>query len=518
MPVDIDDDYQATNNLTIENWEWVDVEGAGVDATGTEDIAADVESLVADNRLLVFPPGTYLVDSPIAIDGTTNFGLYCPEGGATFTEGSNLSGDETHFNVGTSSLVSEFVMAGFESDTTTATFLELFAESAHVSELTFTNEKTGVGTNALSSFHIAGGCYATDSNGNVVPPNGKMVFENVDMLQGGAAINLDSDDPGGFYIGGNHAGAVEFRDCHVGAFPNNGIYASDPAPSSSVGGNNGPVRVYGGSFENGRVSNIRIGGDGSVVRDAVIRLNNVKTGFDPDASGSFLRGVWVRRGHGHVIENVRVVIDTGAGDDSLEGIGISPPAGRVAVRDCHITVNDPCYAVKAVAYDGSRGDTGVILDGVTVEGSADATGKAFAAWVDRANSSVRDVTVRQPNRWGLGIAADNVTVEGGFFEDDGTAAVSARNVTGATIIDPVLASGSAIDVTADATNTEIETRAGYSAVTDSGTLTVVNGWGRNTGPPGSTGQWNGNGYEGVHVRDTLNGSNYVYIDGAWRST
>jgi len=45
--------------------------------------------------------------------------------------------------------------------------------------------------------------------------------------------------------------------------------------------------------------------------------------------------------------------------------------------------------------------------------------------------------------------------------------------------------------------------------------TVVNGLGQNAGDPNTTGKWNGNGYEGLIVRDTVNANTYIYNNGTW---
>lgn len=48
-----------------------------------------------------------------------------------------------------------------------------------------------------------------------------------------------------------------------------------------------------------------------------------------------------------------------------------------------------------------------------------------------------------------------------------------------------------------------------------GTRIRVYGWGENAGDPNTTGQWNGNGEEGVAVVDTTNNVKYVYRGGSW---
>lgn len=47
------------------------------------------------------------------------------------------------------------------------------------------------------------------------------------------------------------------------------------------------------------------------------------------------------------------------------------------------------------------------------------------------------------------------------------------------------------------------------------TRVLIDGWGENAGDPSSTGDWNGNGREGVSVVDTSNNTKYVYRGGSW---
>lgn len=44
---------------------------------------------------------------------------------------------------------------------------------------------------------------------------------------------------------------------------------------------------------------------------------------------------------------------------------------------------------------------------------------------------------------------------------------------------------------------------------------VANGLGYNAGDPSTTGDWNGNGIEGLTVRDTTNSNTYIYNNGTW---
>lgn len=69
--------------------------------------------------------------------------------------------------------------------------------------------------------------------------------------------------------------------------------------------------------------------------------------------------------------------------------------------------------------------------------------------------------------------------------------------------------GSAVDVSVNAPSPSI-------TVNNSGTRTLVNGWGTNAGNPQTGGQFNGAGSpDGVMVRDTTNAVSYARIGGSW---
>jgi len=57
---------------------------------------------------------------------------------------------------------------------------------------------------------------------------------------------------------------------------------------------------------------------------------------------------------------------------------------------------------------------------------------------------------------------------------------------------------------------------GLSVTTTANTVrAVINGWGVNNGNPTSTGQWFGNGYEGLRVLDTTGPTKYLYRNAGW---
>lgn len=71
-----------------------------------------------------------------------------------------------------------------------------------------------------------------------------------------------------------------------------------------------------------------------------------------------------------------------------------------------------------------------------------------------------------------------------------------------------------LDASAEETETKAEARL-LNGVSDGGTRTLREDVGKNSGDPSNTGQWNGNGREGIEVVDTSNGAKYTYRGGTW---
>ena len=82
----------------------------------------------------------------------------------------------------------------------------------------------------------------------------------------------DGGDSRPFYVPGEHAGEVEFRNCYMKRFDDNGIYASSPGKDYGKGGR---VVIDGCFAHNCDVASYRLGGTNSVVRNSVV-LNDAR--------------------------------------------------------------------------------------------------------------------------------------------------------------------------------------------------------------------------------------------------
>jgi hypothetical protein len=98
--------------------------------------------------------------------------------------------------------------------------------------------------------------------------------------------------------------------------------------------------------------------------------------------------------------------------------------------------------------------------------------------------------------------------------------ISNNIVDGGSQADHFVGRGSSITIE-DSTiaNNEVSglVNARYGNLVGSGQATRVNldGVGYNSGDPSVGGDWNGNGREGIIVRDDINGNTYIYNNGTW---
>jgi len=131
--------------------------------------------------------------------------------------------------------------------------------------------------------------------------------------------------------------------------------------------------------------------------------------------------------------------------------------------------------------------------------NAGGIGDLDAGGGDNDNNTLRDnlVDLTGVNAMGVEIGAvSNVKVTGNriFGNEDGVVANGATDLA---------LRNNTIDVSGQARNL-------------SGTRITVNGWGQSSGPPASTGEWSGQGIQGVGVRDVSNDKLFLYLQGAWR--
>lgn len=347
----------------------VDAVEAGADPEGKTPINDVVEAHVADDTLLSFPGGTYLIQ-PLGISGISNFGIAASyDDPPTFVPARGACRPASPYLLFTG--IEDFLLDGVTFDFTRIESggpLYLFPE----------------GESAIRKVRVTGSCreQITTVRIDVNDEDDETLVEN---------LVAENDDGGselltGVYVGKNHAGTLTFRDCRVRGFSNNGLYASAPGNDD---GRDGEVHVVGGRYENNNISGIRLGSTGATARDASVVVDE-----SPPANGAVnARGIRLRGRRGQLVEGCDVYVGPGT-ERSFGAVVVHPDTAGATVRATEMTVDhDTTPALQA--FPPSRSvSSRLVLEDLTIDG--DSAG-AYAALVDSRDGTVfRDCTITQP--------------------------------------------------------------------------------------------------------------------------
>jgi len=347
---------------------FVDVTEAGADPDGDAPIDDVLRDAVADDTLLYFPGGTYRIET-VKLADAHNFGLVgSREETVIFKPAVDAQAIDNHFL--RFLYMSDLLVEGIELD---------FTASGHGGLVQVLAE----GDFAVRDVRTRG-AVPKDAIG--------WMFEVVDDNSAGTVENLALPDGGhpdgnsvGLYVGRSHAGEIRFESCHVADFPNNGLYASTPGADDGGGGQ---VHVRGGRYANNNIANVRIGGDGSAVRDVTIVMDEVPP-YDPTTLNA--RGIRIRRGRDHVVENCEIRIGPDGGD-GYGAIVHHAGAGPTTVRDTDVVVDrDEAYAVNVFSAPGVSG--GPTFRNVRITGEASGGAAVFVQ--NRGGIEFRECVVDQ---------------------------------------------------------------------------------------------------------------------------
>ncbi|RDI69725.1 twin-arginine translocation signal domain-containing protein [Halopelagius longus] len=362
-PTDANPNIERPESLQSRFGTVKNVADAGITPGGDEPIDEQLNNLLADDTLLVFPGGKYPVQK-LEFNGYTNTGLISEKGAAP-------------------TIVP--TVPATEIDNLFVRFLEV--EDFYIDGMNFDFTKDG-----------HGGVIQILGNGNFVARNlriqGKMPdkrlpsnpaafhFDVHDGSSRGVVENIVAKDGGhnggnaiGIYVGKEHAGEIVIRNCKVENFPNNGLYASAPGRSEpNFQGQDGPVHVEGGVYKNNNIANIRIGSTDSTVKNARVVVDKVP----PHPDGLLnVRGIRLRGKHGQVVENCKIRLGKNAGT-GFGALVFHPDTGRATVRDTNIVVDrNGIHAINALPVQRSGAPTGSKFQNVEVSGAA-AYGRAVA--------------------------------------------------------------------------------------------------------------------------------------------
>nr|WP_243645210.1 right-handed parallel beta-helix repeat-containing protein [Natrarchaeobius chitinivorans] len=400
----------------------VNVVDAGADDTGDEPITPVLEDLRADDTAFVFPEGRYYVDSQFRFTGFENVGFFGRNATLVPANYHDFDGPRYRmFRLGVSyNPGRELRFEGFDVDQR-APNTGIRVIEASVSRNLEVRDVT------IDGEHDSGtwgpGMFA------VVDPDGRGVVERFRAPDGGVHAD-ETPHAGNVWRGpigieaNTNVGYLEFSDCELGGFPDNGLYAVN---------DEGTVVVDGGRFANSNGANVRIGGKGSVIRDATVEVDRTRPSDDSQ------RGVRLENGDDLRVEGVDVSITSPqptshaisvmntcrasriedvsieiSGDRVNHGIVVSPNAGYCHIVDGEIR-HDAAGGYPLWIRDTDKQDR-VLVELFDVSGEAGVTSAGFRDGIrcGRDNCRFSHVTVDQPgrdgvDRNGLVIAGDDAT-------------------------------------------------------------------------------------------------------------
>jgi len=387
----------------------VDVTDVGIDDTGSESIVDDLERLrdrheLQSGTLLYFPEGRYYMDRMFRMTGFDQFGMYGD--GATLVPADyhNIQDGQhklfrlgVHYNPGGTLVVENFEVDQTAPDTGVRVLETGVSDRLEVRDIDIRG-KHDSGAWGPGRFTL------TDSDGTGVvrrfrAPDGGDYTANTphDKLWRG---------PSGIICNTYNKGRMTFRECELGGFPDNGLYAA---------GSKGQVRVWRGKYKNSNGANVRVGGPNSQVigvdvevdrnwdetksqrgirvektDDIEIRDCNVRIAADtPNSHGISVQ--WdVEKAY---LKGNRVVMDS---DVFNHAICIAARTGDVTVYKTDVELNTPGGAAFHIDGQGSD-DEWAMLAQVDISGTAGDKWNRSAIYNMRNNVEFRAVTVDQTN-------------------------------------------------------------------------------------------------------------------------
>ncbi|WP_227373547.1 right-handed parallel beta-helix repeat-containing protein [Haladaptatus halobius] len=290
------------------------VDDLGMDPTGQEAIDDALQNNVRSNTKLEFPQGEYRV-ADLTFDfgnGLHDFGMVGVEPGATIVL------DTTDDVIGNSG----------------AYWLSLGGSgSSNLLYEGLRHDAGGAPEAPRMQLVVDDGLLVRDvlHRGRHGGSKGPFLFGVRSGSGTGLVENLRAPDgaPGGSgavgtFVEMNTTGELEFRNCHLAGFPNNGLYQSSKST--------GTVRVLGGLYRNNNIANVRLAGSGGEVRDCCVVVDASHS--DPDFPTN-MRGVWLL-GRDATVENCDVTLTA---DTVSDGGILVAGSGTHEIRNTRIAVD-----------------------------------------------------------------------------------------------------------------------------------------------------------------------------------
>lgn len=376
-------DDQAEPEEQYENV--VDVVEAGADPDGNESITPVLRDNVGNDTLLEFPEGRYYMDEQLRFTDFENVGFVGEDATLVPANYHEFDGPQYRlFRLGTSDNPGrDLRFENFEVDQT-ADDTGIRVISAEVEDGLYVRNVT------IHGVHDSG----TWGPGlfNVTASDGEGVVEGFHAEDGAVHID-DTPNQGAMWRGAtginvnqHHRGTLVFRNCSLGGFPDNGLYASNET---------GRIGVDGGRYQNSGTASIRLSGATGKIANATAVVDD-----DPHESNG-QHAIRLDSGDRFELENVTVDVprpngdairimndvenasisnsEITVGDRPNSAVRIDPEVGSATIEDVDIEINGSANAVRILGQDSAEVD----LETVRITGDASGTRNRHAIFCER---------------------------------------------------------------------------------------------------------------------------------------
>ncbi|MFC4551172.1 MULTISPECIES: hypothetical protein [Halorussus] len=379
----------------------IDVTDVGADPGGDEPITGVLNDHADDDTLLYFPEGRYYVDRQFRFTGFDNFGMVGD--GATLVpadywdyrdEGGNwrMFRLGIYYNPGRDLLFEGFTVDQTADDTGLRVIEADIADGLEVRDVNIVGQHDS-GVMGPGRFCV------NDADGSGI-------VENFSASDGGAWVHNTPNDgerwrgPTGILCNKYNRGQITFKNCSLGGFPDNGLYAVSDG---------GQVRVEGGHYKNSQAASIRLGGPKSYVSGATVEVddggqydtNQVGIRLDEGDLRVYATDITLTQPNGAAIRTIHpdnVLIDRTdivvRGDDVNHGIRIGSNTGAVTIDECAIDFDTAGGAAIRISDAGDNPER-VLIEQTKIHGDAGHESNRAGIWSNRDNVKYRAVNVRQ---------------------------------------------------------------------------------------------------------------------------
>ena len=370
----------------------------GADPTGGESITPVLEKLREDDTLVEFPDGRYYMDRKLRFTGFENFGLR-GRGNATLVPPNYWSfrGDShklfrlgTNYAPGRDLHVENFRVDLRAPNTGARPFEVSVSDGLLVRDIEVLGQHDS-GTRGVGLFRV------TDRDG-------EGLVQGFRAPAGGAhnavtpANLLARGGPTGILCNQGHRGTITFRNCVLGPFPDNGLYAA---------GGDGVVNVEGGVYRNSGTASIRIGGRRASIDGTRVVVDQDPFGI-PQEGIRLDYGEWfdlndvtidIEKPHGEALNVMNEVggaflknSSLSMGENAHRCVQINPEVRETYLKNVDIDISDSNTAVNIEGENTSN----VGLADVRITGDAGGEVMRHAVRCERDGCEFRRLKIDQP--------------------------------------------------------------------------------------------------------------------------